>query len=147
MPQIDFYVTQAPDATAWLKLACRVTEKAYLAGRRVFVWSSDAAVLTRFDELLWTFADGSFVPHDLVKNPAGTHDVPVLLSSDAPDGDLDVLVNLDRGIPAFVDRAARVAEFIDADPARREAGRTRFRGYRDRGLAPATHQVSASGSL
>lgn len=147
MPHVDFYVTESPDASAWLKLACRVTEKAYLAGRRVFVWSTDVAELARFDELLWTFADGSFVPHESAGAQAAAGAAPVLLGSNAPAGDLDVLVNLDRAVPAFVGQAARVAEFIDTDAARREAGRTRFRQYRDRGIVPATHQVGTASSL
>ncbi len=37
------------------KLACRLAEKAYLAGERVLVWLDDAAAqLGSFDELLWT---------------------------------------------------------------------------------------------
>ena len=62
MPQVDFYVTDAA-GDARLQLACRVTEKAYLAGLRVLVWWRAEGELGRFDELLWTFADRSFVPH------------------------------------------------------------------------------------
>ena len=32
-------------------------------GAHVFIWSRDAAS-SSFDELLWTFADRSFVPHE-----------------------------------------------------------------------------------
>ena len=55
----------------------------------------------------------------------------------------DVLVNLAAEAPAFYDRYARVAEFVDAEPARREAGRRRFAFYRERGAAPETHKISA----
>ena len=52
-----------------LRLACRVAEKAYLAKQKVVVLLDDAEALRRFDELLWTFGDGSFVPHDAVSAP------------------------------------------------------------------------------
>ena len=65
-PRVDFYVSEDAGADARLRLACRVAEKAYLAKQKVVVLSDDAEALRRFDELLWTFGDGSFVPHDTV---------------------------------------------------------------------------------
>ena len=44
-------------------------------------------------------------------------------------------------VPACVAEARRVAEFIDGDPARRQAGRARFRTYKDRGWSPTTHNL------
>jgi len=49
-----------------MRLACRIAEKAYLAQQKVVVLLDDGESLRRFDELLWTFGDGSFVPHDSV---------------------------------------------------------------------------------
>jgi DNA polymerase-3 subunit chi len=54
---------------------------------------------------------------------------------------VDVLVNLAADVPPCAGVAQRVAEFIDGDPARRQAGRTRFRAYKERGLQPATHNL------
>ncbi len=39
------------------------------------------------------------------------------------------------------DRFERIAEVIDADEARRQRGRERFRLYRERGIEPATHDM------
>jgi DNA polymerase-3 subunit chi len=55
----------------------------------------------------------------------------------------DLLVNLATDAPAFYAQYARVAEFVDADPARRDAGRKRFGTYREKGNAPETHKVSS----
>jgi DNA polymerase IIIc chi subunit len=63
--RVDFYVLPGTEERARLKLACRIAEQAYLAGQRVFVWLDEPASCERFDELLWTFADRSFVPHEL----------------------------------------------------------------------------------
>jgi DNA polymerase-3 subunit chi len=124
-----------------LRTACRVVEKAYLAGHTVLVWHTDAAELREFDDLLWTFADGTFVPHEVI-SPNGFASAPVLLSTgDAPETRIDVLVNLAPEVPACATAATRVAEFIDADPDRRQAGRARFRAYKERGLSPSTHNL------
>jgi len=78
-PRVDFYVLPGTEARARLKFACRVAEKAYLAGQRVFVWLEDAAELQSFDDLLWTFADRSFVPHEIYGDARQWQDTPVLL--------------------------------------------------------------------
>ena len=138
---VDFYVLEEVSARARLRTACRVVEKAYLAGNTVLVWHTDAEELREFDDLLWTFGDGSFVPHDPL-SPSGFETAPVLLSmATPPPGPVDVLVNLAPDVPACAGVAQRVAEFIDGDPARRQAGRNRFRSYKDRGLSPNTHNL------
>ena len=140
---VDFYVLDEVSARGRLRTACRVVEKAYLAEHTVLVWHTELEELKEFDELLWTFGDGSFVPHEpLAAN--GFEVAPVLLSmGTAPAFPFDVLVNLAPEVPAFVDSAQRVAEFIDGDPGRRQVGRARFRVYKDRGVQPSTHTISA----
>ncbi len=46
--------------------------------------------------------------------------------------------------PAFA-AFARVAEIIDGDGERRRLGRERFRQYRERGIAPETHNLDDRG--
>ncbi len=140
----DFYVLAGAKPAARLKVACRIAEKAYLAGQRVLVWHDDREELARLDELLWTFADTSFVPHDWLGEK---REAPVLLGAgEPPSGPLDVLVNLATTSepPPFAAAAERIAEIIDAEPARREAGRARFRAYRQLGCEPVTHALRSS---
>jgi len=145
VPQVDFYVTDAADGDARLRLACRVTEKAYLSGLSVLVWCPADDELARFDDLLWTFSDGSFVPHERLAGAGVADSAPVALSrGQEPAVAPDIVVNLAPDIPPIALRAARVAEFIDGDAGRRAAGRERFRRYREQGLAPASHQIGAA---
>jgi DNA polymerase-3 subunit chi len=138
---VDFYVLDEVSARARLRTACRVVEKAYLAGQTVLVWHTEQEELREFDELLWTFGDGSFVPHEPLA-ASGFEAAPVLLTmGTAPAGAVDVLVNLAADVPACAETAQRIAEFIDGDPARRQAGRARFRAYKDRGVTPDTHNL------
>lgn len=127
---------------ARLRLACRIAEKAYLAKQKVLVLCDDAEVLRRFDELLWTFGDGSFVPHDTVTAAGAPCDTPVALTTGAlPADHTDVLVNLGNAVPASFEKFARVAEFLDARPEVRAAGRDRFKIYRGKSIEPQTHSV------
>lgn len=143
---VDFYVLASTDARERLRLACRLAEKAYLSSARVLVWSDDAAELSAFDDLLWTFADRSFVPHEPYREAGQWQEVPVLLSGPndaAPSAPFDVLLNLGAAVPDFAACAERILEIIDADEHRRQAGRARFRSYRERGLASQTHHIHA----
>jgi DNA polymerase III subunit chi len=144
-PTVDFYVLPGSEPRARPKFACRIAEQAYLAEQRVFVWLDDALELQSFDELLWTFADRSFVPHEIYSDVQQWQDTPVLLGCEAqPRQPFDVLLNLGSEVPAAAAHAARIAEIVDAEGPRRCAGRTRFRHYRDLGLAPQTHTIAAN---
>lgn len=144
-PRIDFYVSDAAGADVRLRLACRVAEKAYLANQKVVVVLDDPEALRRFDDLLWTFGDGSFVPHDAVSAAGADCEAPVALTTGPlPPNHTDVLINLGGTVPGGYERFARVAEFLDARPEVRAAGRERFKAYRGRSIEPQTHNVGSS---
>ena len=140
-PRVDFYVSETAGAEARLRLACRVAEKAYLAKQNVVVLFDDAALLPKFDEMLWTFGDGTFVPHDAV-TAEGVCDSPVALTTGPmPAQHTDVLINLGNTVPARFENFTRVAEFLDGRPEVRAAGRERFKLYRGKSIEPQTHNV------
>jgi len=142
-PRVDFYIIEDPSSTARLKLACKLAEKAYLAGQTVLVWHTDPRELSEFDELLWTFNDGSFVPHEaLPNNGAPRAESPVFLSAGvALSANVDILINLAPELPPGLSYTRRVAEIIDGDDTRRRYGRARFKAYRELGVQPASHHL------
>ena len=141
--RVDFYVIEGAAGAARLKVACRLAEKAYLASQRALIWHTDRVELEALDELLWTFADGSFLPHEWLTSNAAP-EAPVLLSAGAtPAEGFDFVINLAADPPPFLHLTRRVAEIIDGDEARRRAGRVRFKAYRELGVEPATHAVRA----
>ena len=143
-PRIDFYVLEGADDRARLVYACRVIEKAFLQNLTVCVNLGSEAEAESFDTLLWTFADRAFVPHALAREPGSEAGAPpatpVWVGSQKAVA-ADLLVNLAPEVPSFYDGYSRVAEFVDAEPARRDAGRKRFTHYRDRGHPPDTHKL------
>ena len=142
--RVDFYVLDDSSATARLKLACRLAEKAYLAAQTALVWHTDPDELRAFDDLLWTFMDGSFVPHEMLTGDGSSTETPVLLSAGTmPSHDVDIVINLSPEVPGCLSRTRRVAEIIDGDDGRRRAGRARFKFYRDLGVQPASHNIRA----
>ena len=140
--RVDFYVLEESSAAGRLRLACRLAEKAYLAAQVALVWHTDVQELKAFDDMLWTFMDGSFVPHEMLTAGASSTETPVLLSAGtAPPVPVDIIINLAPDVPTCLAQTRRVAEIIDGDDSRRRAGRTRFKAYRDLGIQPASHNI------
>jgi DNA polymerase-3 subunit chi len=93
------------------------------------------------DRLLWTFRQGSFVPHGIADHcdPVTT---PVIITHRRDAGEeKDVLINLNQEVPSFFSRFERVAEIIDQELPVVSAGRERFRFYRDRGYPLNKHDI------
>ncbi len=152
MTQVDFYILATQSDDSWLRLACRITEKARQQKLKVYLHSANAADATRLDGLLWTFSQGSFIPHRLVGSSSdepfedsvliGHSDLAAEIPTDTPVTQRwDLMINLTTQVPEFFSRYDRVAEVIDANPVRRENGRERFRFYRDRGYELNTHKL------
>ncbi len=146
--RIDFYLLTSSTAKQRWTFTCRLTEKAYLRDLTVIVAGETAADLQALDELLWTFNERSFVPHE-IERAAGSRDgagldaaAPVRLTSDLESaGAADLLVNLTGRLPTRLERFSRIAEIIDEDDGRRRLGRERFKAYRDLNLPVETHQL------
>ena len=142
--RVQFYVLPDAGERRRLKFACTLTEQAYLAGKRVYVWLDDPGELQQFDELLWTFADRSFVPHERFVDMQQWQQTPVLLGCETqPMQPYDVLINLGSAVPAAATNASQIAEIVDGDESGRQAGRARFRHYRDQGLKPESQNIPA----
>jgi DNA polymerase-3 subunit chi len=145
--RVDFYVLEGSDSRLRWRFACQEIEKAFLAEERVLVWLDNDADLTAFDDLLWTFADRSFVPHEALSADSDWEENPVLLSAGRePATPPQVIVNLAASAPPNLEQVVRVIEIVDAEPARRQSGRERFKHYRTLGVEPVTHKPGAAGT-
>lgn len=137
MTQIDFY-THVEDK---LETACRVAVKAMQQGMRVMLLTADASATERLDRLLWTLPPTGFVPHCRAGAPlAGVTPVIIDHLEDVLVHD-DVLVNLRDQWPACFSRFQRLVEIVGTDEADRQAGRDRFRFYRNRGYEIRHHDL------
>lgn len=142
--RVDFYVLPHAEATHRLTFACRLAEKAYHLQHAIFINAESTAQAQQLDELLWTFRDGSFVPHDLCYEGIALEELaPVVIAHHiAPQQEMDLLINLAPEVPPFLQHFERLAELVDGDATRRAAARERFKYYRDQGFALETHDLS-----
>ena len=100
---------------------------------------SEAVVLV--DAAFWAQPATGFLPHDLAADTPMAETPVVVGHGDDPGDHHDVLINLAPEVPDFATRFQRVAEMITGDGPLREAGRARFRFYRDRGFQIQSHRL------
>jgi DNA polymerase-3 subunit chi len=139
--RVDFYVLGGAAREQRWNVACKLTAKAYLGNLSVIIWSGSDADARIGDDMLWTFSDSAFVPHQISLGSTDPKTPVHLVVALEQVGKADVLVNLSDRLPADLERFARVAEIIDADPQRRQLGRERFKAYRDQRLSLQMHQL------
>lgn len=143
MTQVGFYLLEDIEPQRIQHTACRLIDKAYRQGLGVYVHAASPEGVAEIDQLLWTFRQGSFVPHVALAQEDGVSPVLVGCAAEPPPRLSDVLVNLTDQIPLFFSRFERVVEIIGATETLRAAGRERYRFYRDRGYTLQTHALAA----
>ena len=138
MTRVDFYILPDQSRDAAMRFACRLGLKALQSGQRVHVHTQDAEAAQALDDLMWDYPRHRFVPHSQTAS-AATVAAPVQIGWEQPNLDEGLLINLGQDVPKFFGRFDRVAEIVVADD--RDAGRDRYKHYRDRGYPLHHHEL------
>lgn len=144
MTEIFFYILEDERQDADLHFACRLAEKAYNEGHRIYMHVPDARQAQNMDRLLWQFRQGSFVPHANLSQ-LDPHDdlTPVIIGcQEPPPGMDDFLINIGGTVDTFFSRFIRHNEIVSSEHL--AAARQKYRFFRDRGYALKTHKISAN---
>ena len=142
MTRVDFYVLPAADDRSRQQFACRLAEKAYRLNNTIHIRTTDSRATAALDELLWTYRDGSFVPHEIANASGAKPQSPVTIGhADSPQHKIDLLINLSEQVPAESASFPRVAEIVTSDEAARQQSRKRYAQYRDLGHTLETHKI------
>jgi DNA polymerase-3 subunit chi len=139
MTAIDFYF----NADDRLEVACRLAGKALQRKKRLLIYAPQPEVAQKIDRLLWTAQAVSFIPHCAAHDPLAA-ETPVLIAADdtVPAHPCEILLNLSPECPPFFERHARLLEIVAQDDVERQAGRARFKFYRDRGYQMRSHDLA-----
>ncbi len=141
MTRVDFYVLPSDTPRNRAVLACRLAEKAYSQGNKVYIHTGSEQLSQELDELLWTFRQGSFVPHALLGDDDES-ETPVIVGHAEPGNHHhEVLINFAQEVPAFFGRFERVAELVDQQPEYLKLARERYTFYRERGYELQSHKL------
>lgn len=129
-----------------LHFATRLLRKAYGSGAQVLVLGP-ASLLARLDAALWAQEPTDFIPHLLARegvDEALLRATPIVLAErqDAAPHCRTVL-NLGADFMADVAALDRVLEVLSGEPEQVQAGRRRYKAYREMGLDIKHHEVNA----
>lgn len=141
MPQVDFYILH--DTQTLLdrdRFVCRLTDKVWHQGYHLYIHTGGIAQAKVLDDLLWTFRQESFLPHDISSEASSM--APIQIGYlEQHFKRLDVLVNLTDTVPNFFEQCQRIVEIVMDVPQARETGRQRYRFYKDRGHVLNIHDI------
>ena len=141
-PQIDFYVLQEQSPGGRFKLACRIIEKAYRLGHRVYVRTGNSDDTNVLDDLLWTFSQNSFVPHQLSAE-SDSRESPVVIGEYPPAAEgTDVVISVADGPVSDFTAYPRIVEIVGWEDDEKASGRDRFRYYREHSMEPNIHRIA-----
>lgn len=141
--KVDFYLLGEEAEKARFIFSCRLAEKAYRLQRSLFVFCENRLTAETLDELLWTFRENSFIPHNLQgEGPEPPPPIQIGYQGE-PRGYQDILLNLSPSIPPFYRRFQRIMEIIPNNDDAKEKGRTRFKVYREAGAVIETHSIES----
>ena len=130
MTEVDFYILRETEPRERPRFACRLAERAFREGHRIYIHVTNEAGARELDELLWSYKPQSFLPHGVL----GGEPAPIGIGwGDDPADHQDVMINLDLAVPDFVGRFQRVLEIVVQDPSVRDPLRASWQHYKHYG--------------
>ncbi|MGV6859527.1 MAG: DNA polymerase III subunit chi [bacterium] len=143
MTQVDFYILPENGSRSTSDFVVQLTEQLYRGGHHLHIHTPTQALGQRLDERLWAQRDVSFVPHAYTHDAGAAENAisPVTLGENDDRSKDGILINLAPAVPPFFSRYLRVVEIIGGDTTERQAGRQRYKYYRDRGYALNSHNI------
>lgn len=140
MTRIDFYQIDSDEAP--LLFTCRLIEKVYRKGLRIYIHTASEAQSIELDDLLWSFREDRFIPHAL---QSANDDAPIKIGHDTePEDHQEVMINLSPDVPDFFSRFDRVAEIVPLGKENRTSARLSYQFYKDRGYSLQYHEIKQS---
>jgi DNA polymerase-3 subunit chi len=139
MTQVDFYILPEQSTERRQLFACRLVEKAFKLGHKVYIHSESAEQASQLDDLLWNYRPSSFLPHQCTRQDSVAQ-IEIGFGED-PGHHHDVMINLGLEIPEFFSRFQRLSEIVVTDPQVTTATRANYKFYRDRGYPLQSHDM------
>lgn len=145
MTRVDFYILAHSEAEQRLLFACRLVEKAFKNGHKTLLICNNAEQAKQLDELLWSYKESSFIPHQLLDSNDAQSDCPVEISlqtlADPYREHHDILINLSDSLLNGFSRFERCMEIVVQQQETLAATRKNYKFYKERGYPLHQHDM------
>ena len=140
--RVDFYLLASIEQESLWLFACRLLAKAYLQNKYVFIYCNSQEEAAKLDNLLWTFADNSFIPHK-IEDTQDNFPAPLIIGypGKLPSKPAPILLNLNIDIPILYPRLERIMEIVLNEKTNKAICRKHFRQYRACEYELHTHNI------
>ncbi len=92
--RVDFYLLPGTNIQNIQQFCCRLAEKAWKLGNTVFIRTENEQQAQQLDNLMWTYSDGSFLPHTMENNTQKSEAPIIIGSKTEPASTVDLMINL-----------------------------------------------------
>ena len=131
MVEIAFYQLRR---TPLEKALPKLLEKVLESGRRAVVLTDSEERAESLNAALWTYDQGSFLPHGMARDGRPERQPVFLATDDTNPNGAEVAVMVDGVAPADPGGFERCLDMFDGtDPAALDAARARWRAHKERG--------------
>jgi DNA polymerase III subunit chi len=142
MPYIDFYLLNTLNKVDIYRFLCRLVDKAFQQQRSSCIYTSFLEDAHCIDDLLWTFRDISFIPHQ-IHDGVNVSVLPVTIAVNKPNlQSQDILFNLTQEIPAFFSSFSRIIEVVTDEKVAKVHARKKYKLYKEQNCQLTTHHIN-----
>jgi len=142
MPTVEFHILSEAGEAARLRHTCQLIDASYAQGKRVAVQVSDSGEAQKLDDMLWTFHDQAFIPHEIATPSSPSHTrIMALIGTTLPATFSNQLINTGPSVPENLESIEHLVEVVDADTQRKQLARERYKQYRERGWQLETKNI------
>ncbi|MBZ0223747.1 MAG: DNA polymerase III subunit chi [Dokdonella sp.] len=140
MPRADFYLIDKPRFRAEpLLLVCELAKRAFAAQQPTSILASSQDQAEALDELLWSFDEAAFIPHQLAGDDDDALTPVLIVPPGAVASDRALVINLrEECAPGLFER---VLEVVPADENQRASSRARWKTYKVAGFSVTKHDM------
>lgn len=144
MTRIDFYLIEHDDAEIGALFACHLVEKIALLKKKIYIQAQNQKQAEIIDNLLWTYKENSFLPHDICTTDQDQSSSPILIGfyEQSTPNHGEVLINTTTDEPFFFSQFERLAEIVlSKNQDHVTQSRIRYKKYRIRGYPLHIHRL------
>jgi len=136
MNSATFYLVEGNTNEIAYRSACHLIYQLWAQQCNAYLYCENIEIAKSIDDLLWTFKDTSFIPHQLLATVENTNNTPIYIGSKElgshPTQDENaILMNLTEEVPYFYKRYSRIVEIVLDDPLKKKIARNKYKIYRD----------------
>ncbi len=145
MSNVNFYLLNTHDQDDVYRFLCRLVDKTYQQQQQAYIHAFSLQEAQRIDDLLWTFRDISFIPHQIEEATPGPIPVSITIGTEAPKKtSYDILFNLTHEVPHFFSKFSRIIEMVSEEKICKTHARKKYKVYKEENCSLTTHNINLS---